>query len=181
MQSASSSPPVLFPLPLLFHPNCHLRYSSRWYSNASHWHSQHSHCQGTAPFTAASLTTEPQALSVSQVWASKALKIIPSRCSSDPRSQLKITLQIFSLELSPTTVTVITYLRLSSTISLFQTLGDKLPREVMNFLLWRYLKPTRMPSCVTYCRESTLAGSWIIWSLEVPSGPYNSIIPRISF
>lgn len=52
---------------------------------------------------------------------------------------------------------------------------NRLPKEVVESL-WIYSKPTWMLSCVTYCRQPTLAGSWTGQSPEVPSDSYDSVI-----
>ena len=43
-------------------------------------------------------------------------------------------------------------------------------------VLWRYSRRTWIPTCVICCREPALAGGWTWRSLEVPSGPYSSVI-----
>ena len=43
-------------------------------------------------------------------------------------------------------------------------------------LLWRYSRPTWMPTCATCCREPALQRDWNWWFLEVPSKRYNSVI-----
>lgn len=45
-----------------------------------------------------------------------------------------------------------------------------------SLLLWRYLKPAWMLSCVTYCREAALAGGWTRGAPEVPSIHYSPVI-----
>jgi len=46
---------------------------------------------------------------------------------------------------------------------------NRLPREMSECLLWRYWKPTWM----LLCTVPELAESWIRWSPEMPSNPYN--------
>mgnify|MGYP001853288496 CR=1 FL=1 len=53
---------------------------------------------------------------------------------------------------------------------------NRLPREVVDSLLWRYSRPAWMPTCAVCCRGYVLQGGWTQWSLEVPSKPYNSVI-----
>jgi len=54
--------------------------------------------------------------------------------------------------------------------------GTGSPESLWSLLLWRYLRPAWMLTCVTYCRVLALAGGWPWWSLEVPSNPRNSVI-----
>ena len=46
--------------------------------------------------------------------------------------------------------------------------------------LWRYSRPSWMPTCAACCRGPALQGSWTRWSLEAPSSPYNSVILQSS-
>lgn len=45
-----------------------------------------------------------------------------------------------------------------------------------SLLPWTYSRPSWMLSCSTYCRKPVLEGVWTLWSLEVPSNPYDSRI-----
>jgi len=58
----------------------------------------------------------------------------------------------------------------------WQSTGTDCPERLWSLLLWRYSRLVWMSSCVIYCRERALAGSWTWWFLEVPSSPYSSVI-----
>jgi len=49
--------------------------------------------------------------------------------------------------------------------------------QIVESLFWRYSRQVWMSTNVTCCRETALAGGWTQWSSEVPSNPYNSVIP----
>jgi len=56
------------------------------------------------------------------------------------------------------------------------SLGTGCPGRLWILLLWRYSRPTWMPTRAACCREPALQGGWTQWSLEVPSNLYNSVI-----
>lgn len=54
--------------------------------------------------------------------------------------------------------------------------GTGCPEKWWSLLLWRYSRPTWTLSCVTYSKGSALTRVWTMWSPEVTSKPYYSLI-----